>query len=57
MPPVKEYHKILGIERDASPEEIKQAYRNKAKKFHPDINNIGSSLMLRHHHGFEVPDA
>jgi len=33
-----DYHKILELDRDAGPVEIKQAYRNMAKKFHPDIN-------------------
>jgi hypothetical protein len=35
---VKDYHSILGLEKDAGPEEVKRAYRQLAKKFHPDIN-------------------
>ena len=35
----KDYYKILGIDNyKASEEEIKQAYREQAKKYHPDIN-------------------
>ena len=31
-------YKILGVSWDASDEEIKQAYRRLAKKYHPDLN-------------------
>lgn len=35
----KEYYDILGISEDASQDEIKKAYRKKAKKYHPDSNS------------------
>lgn len=34
----KDYYKILGLSRNASEKEIKQAYRRLARKYHPDIN-------------------
>jgi len=34
----KDYYNILGVNRNASEREIKQAYRRLARKYHPDIN-------------------
>jgi DnaJ-class molecular chaperone len=34
----KDYYAILGIAKTASEDEIKKAYRNLAKKYHPDMN-------------------
>ncbi len=36
--PIMDYYKILEVPREADEEQIKQAYRRKAKKYHPDLN-------------------
>ena len=35
----KDYYKILGINRNASDEEIKEAYFKQAKTYHPDVRS------------------
>lgn len=34
----KDYYKTLGLERDATQDEIKRAYRKLARTYHPDVN-------------------
>lgn len=34
----KDYYKIMGVERSASQQDIKRAYRKLARKYHPDVS-------------------
>ncbi len=43
----KDYYSILGVKRDASEQEIKQAYRKLARKHHPDVNPGDKSAEAR----------
>jgi Ca-activated chloride channel homolog len=38
MAPEVNLYEILGLERDASPEQVRRAYREMARRLHPDVN-------------------
>lgn len=57
-----DHYKVLGIGRKADPEQVKQAYRERAKHYHPDVNPSPQAGSVFHavHEAYRIlsdPDA
>ncbi|MBQ2645545.1 J domain-containing protein [bacterium] len=50
----KDYYKILGLNFDATNEDIKKAFKRAVIKYHPDINQNGEKIFLEIKEAYDV---
>jgi len=51
---LKNYYEVLGVDRSANQDEIKKAYRNLSKQYHPDVNPDGEARFKEIAEAYEV---
>ena len=51
---MKDYHKILEIEENATDDQIKKSYRALSKKYHPDVNPEGTEKFKEIAEAYDV---
>jgi len=54
MAKLKDYYAILGVKKDATEQEIKAAYRQLAKEYHPDVNKDYEELFKEINEAYSV---
>lgn len=42
----RDYYEVLGVRKDATPEDIKKAFRRKARQYHPDVSQEENAEVL-----------
>ena len=42
----RDYYEIMGLQREATQDEIKRAYRKLARKYHPDVSKASDAEEL-----------
>ncbi len=50
----KNYYKVLRVDPDANPSEIKKAYRKAVKRFHPDVSPQGDDKFKQIQEAYET---